>query len=69
MAEFKIESNFTPSGDQPQAIASITEAILANTKEQVLLGLLMAKEPVLYYTSASSKLFWSNGTGHFYARQ
>jgi excinuclease ABC subunit B len=39
MAEFKIESNFTPSGDQPQAIASITEGIRSNKKEQVLLGI------------------------------
>ena len=27
MAEFNLKSDFTPSGDQPQAISSITNAL------------------------------------------
>ena len=39
MAEFKIKSDFTPSGDQPQAIDSLCSGILSGKKEQVLLGI------------------------------
>ena len=39
MADFKIKSEFAPSGDQPQAISSLVEGIKGNTKEQVLLGI------------------------------
>jgi len=39
MAEFKIKSDFTPSGDQPQAIDSLYSGILSGKKEQVLLGI------------------------------
>ncbi len=35
---FKIESQYKPTGDQPQAIASLVEGIQANAPAQVLLG-------------------------------
>ena len=35
---FKIESEFSPTGDQPQAIQQLTEGILSNEKYQTLLG-------------------------------
>ena len=38
MTEFKIFSQYQPSGDQPQAIAELVEGIQAGKKEQVLLG-------------------------------
>lgn len=37
--KFKLEANFLPSGDQPQAIQKITEGILEGKKSQVLLGI------------------------------
>ena len=39
MAEFKIKSDFFPSGDQPQAISSLVDGLNSNTKSQVLLGI------------------------------
>lgn len=36
--KFKLVSQFTPSGDQPTAIASLVEGISTNQKHQVLLG-------------------------------
>ena len=35
---FKIESEFNPTGDQPQAIKQLTDGILSNEKYQTLLG-------------------------------
>ncbi|MCA9371265.1 excinuclease ABC subunit UvrB [Candidatus Woesebacteria bacterium] len=35
---FKLTSNFSPTGDQPQAIAQLETGIQANLKNQVLLG-------------------------------
>jgi len=35
---FKLTSNYTPTGDQPQAIKKLVEGINNNTPEQVLLG-------------------------------
>ena len=35
---FKINSNYTPSGDQPKAIEELVKGILDNKKHQVLLG-------------------------------
>ena len=35
---FELASPFAPAGDQPQAIAKLTEAVLAGSKHQVLLG-------------------------------
>ena len=39
MAEFKIKSDFSPSGDQPQEISSLVDGLNSNTKSQVLLGI------------------------------
>ncbi len=36
--KFDLNSSFKPSGDQPQAIAKLTENLKKNTKHQVLLG-------------------------------
>ena len=38
MEKFKLISNFTPSGDQPQAISGLVEGIENGIDEQVLLG-------------------------------
>ena len=38
MPEFKVVSEYQPSGDQPQAIAALAEGIESGLKEQVLLG-------------------------------
>src|SRR5881628_1266281 len=35
---FDLVSNYAPAGDQPQAIAKLTEGILSGAKHQVLLG-------------------------------
>jgi excinuclease ABC subunit B len=36
--EFKLVSDFSPAGDQPQAIASLSDGVLNGLKEQTLLG-------------------------------
>jgi excinuclease ABC subunit B len=36
--KFKIKSDFTPTGDQPEAIVQLTKGILSNEKYQTLLG-------------------------------
>lgn len=38
MPKFKLVSKFSPTGDQPTAIKQLTDCILANIKEQTLLG-------------------------------
>ncbi|HPB79828.1 MAG TPA: excinuclease ABC subunit UvrB, partial [Sedimentibacter sp.] len=38
MGEFKIKSEYTPTGDQPEAIEKITEGLKKNYKYQTLLG-------------------------------
>jgi len=38
MANFELVSNYSPSGDQPQAIKELVDGIKQNKKEQVLLG-------------------------------
>ena len=38
MNKFKLKSEFKPTGDQPEAIKQLTQAIYNGTKEQVLLG-------------------------------
>lgn len=37
-ARFRLQSDFAPSGDQPAAIAALTEALAAGEHDQVLLG-------------------------------
>ena len=38
MPDFKIVSNYVPSGDQPQAIDALVQGVLRGAKHQVLLG-------------------------------
>jgi excinuclease ABC subunit B len=38
MSQFKIATEYKPKGDQPEAIAALTENILSGKKHQVLLG-------------------------------
>jgi excinuclease ABC subunit B len=38
MARFELNSKYKPMGDQPAAIAAITEHLMNKEKEQVLLG-------------------------------
>ncbi len=38
MGEFKLHSSYKPTGDQPQAIDTITKSILSGNREQTLLG-------------------------------
>ncbi len=39
MADFKLQSSYSPSGDQPNAIDALVSGIRNNDKEQVLLGI------------------------------
>ncbi|RMD74112.1 MAG: excinuclease ABC subunit B, partial [Lentisphaerae bacterium] len=36
--QFKLYSEFTPAGDQPDAIAALSEGLKANHRHQTLLG-------------------------------
>lgn len=38
MDKFELVSKFQPTGDQPEAIAKLTEGVLRGDKEQTLLG-------------------------------
>ena len=38
MDHFKLVSKYKPTGDQPEAIAKLTEGLKNGLKEQVLLG-------------------------------
>src|SRR5690606_4906567 len=38
MGLFKLASEYAPTGDQPQAIATLVESLRANNKHQTLLG-------------------------------
>src|SRR5215472_518239 len=38
MSEFRLESEYRPSGDQPRAIAQLVEGIAAGNREQALMG-------------------------------
>lgn len=39
MAEYKLQTKYQPTGDQPRAIARLTEGIEQGEKYQTLLGL------------------------------
>ena len=38
MGEFKVVSEYSPSGDQPEAIAALAQGVEAGIDEQTLLG-------------------------------
>ncbi len=44
-ADFKLESSFTPNGDQPAAIQDLVAGITADERDQVLLGLQAQARP------------------------
>jgi excinuclease ABC subunit B len=37
---FELVSDYQPAGDQPQAIAKLTDGVLSGAKHQVLLGVI-----------------------------
>ena len=37
---FELVSDYSPAGDQPQAIAKLTDGVLSRAKHQVLLGVI-----------------------------
>lgn len=39
MSDFKLQSPFSPAGDQPTAIADLTEGVEAGDRFQTLLGI------------------------------
>ena len=49
MPAFEVISEYTPSGDQPQAIAKLAQGIEDGLREQVLLGVTGSGKP---YTRA-----------------
>ena len=38
MPDFKLVSEYTPTGDQPQAIKTLSDGVLSGEKNQILLG-------------------------------
>src|SRR3546814_8031971 len=42
---FRIASDFTPAGDQPQAIRELTQGLLEGERDQVLLGVTGSGKP------------------------
>ncbi len=38
MADFKVESKFSPAGDQPTAISELSDGLKENSSHQTLLG-------------------------------
>ena len=38
MADFKVESKFSPAGDQPTAISELSDGLKENASHQTLLG-------------------------------
>jgi len=41
--KFKLESPYKPTGDQPEAIAALTDGLQKDAREQVLLGVTHAR--------------------------
>ncbi len=54
---FKLHSDFKPTGDQPQAIESLSNGIKEGKKFQTLLGVTGSRKDIYYgkYNSKSSK--------------
>ena len=38
MADFKVESKFSPAGDQPTAISELSDGLKKNSSHQTLIG-------------------------------
>ena len=43
---FKLVSDYTPAGDQPNAIADLTNGVKQDTRDQVLLGVMVRAKPL-----------------------
>lgn len=48
MGEFKIQSRFKPTGDQPQAIDKLVNSIKSNNRAQTLLGVTGSGKNIYY---------------------
>ena len=51
---FKLHSNYTPSGDQPTAIAQLTEGVLNGDPQQTLLGVTGSGKTEIYLKIAKN---------------
>ena len=49
---FELVSSYQPAGDQPQAIAKLTEGLLAGAKHQTLLGVTGSGKTEIYLRAA-----------------
>ena len=47
---FKLDTTFTPKGDQPQAIQKLVEGLKRPRKSQVLLGIQVLAKPLRWPT-------------------
>ena len=45
MDHFKLVAPYQPTGDQPQAIAKLTDGVLKGYREQTMLGVPAAERP------------------------
>ena len=52
---FKLKSDFSPTGDQPEAIDQLVKGIESNEKFQTLLGVTGSGKTCLLYTSPSPR--------------
>jgi len=55
MAEFNLNSDFSPQGDQPQAIDSLVKGLNQHDKHQVLLGITGSGKT---FTMAGCAIIW-----------
>ena len=59
MPKFQVVSDYTPSGDQPQAIASLAQGVELGLNEQTLLGVTGSGKTftcLLYTSDAADEL-------------
>ncbi len=61
---FKLVSDYKPTGDQPQAIETLSSGILEGKKFQTLLGVTGSRKDFYYgkYYSKSSKAYFGFGS-------
>ena len=56
MDHFELHSNYSPTGDQPQAIKELTDGILRGDKEQTLLGVTGSGKTEVYFEAVARAL-------------
>ena len=56
MDHFELHSNYSPTGDQPQAIKELTDGILRGDKEQTLLGVTGSGKTEVYFEAVAKAL-------------